>query len=108
MPRKHDESKLPKWAQKKLAEQRQEIKLLQSLKEAHAVLDKREWFTIPGPPADKRGRSSYSGDNVYNLWTLSNSGAHPVCSLYVADILLVGRAESHWDKKEGQHENTDG
>lgn len=82
---------LPKWAQETIISLRQEIEQSQHkirrLKSAHAVLDRKDWFIIPGPPP----RSVEDG--IYKLFYLSGEGAHPACSLGVGDVLLVGRTE---------------
>ncbi len=87
----HDETKLPKWVQDKLLRLREErdavARELERLKQAHAVLSRDDWFTIPGPP-----EGSVQDDRYY-LFYLSCSGAHPACSLGVGDVLLIGRAK---------------
>lgn len=86
---KRDITKLPKWAQELIRDQRTDIEMLQSLKKAHAVLDGREWFTINGP--SKMCPESLSPDGWYYLFYLYPSGAHPACSIGPNDVLLVGR-----------------
>jgi hypothetical protein len=89
---KHDESKLPNWVQNKLRSLKQTIvakdEEMNRLRLAHDVLvNRKHWFTIMGPP-DNSVRNG-----CYKLFYLSDDGAHPACSLYVGDILVVGRSE---------------
>jgi hypothetical protein len=87
MKTKGDESKLPKWAQKRLRGLRLEIELLQSLKTAHALLsDKdRDWFTIQNICG--------KGEDYRYLWMLNRDSAATVCSLGKDDMIVVGRAK---------------
>lgn len=78
----HDEKKLPKWAQKRLDDLRYQIKMLQSLKKAHNVLNDKEWFTIP-----------WKEKEPMNLYILFKNQPLTVCSLSPGDTLLVGRAK---------------
>jgi len=86
----HDESKLPLWAQERLAEARRNLERvngeLERVRSAHALLqDGKTWFTLPGP--------SFASDKEYvRLWRLEADDAMPVCSLGRGDVLLVGRA----------------
>lgn len=84
-----DESKLPKWAQKRLEELRFELDRLKAVEAAHAVTAGREWFTIPGP-------QSFGGKDVYHLWWLYPDHPHPACSLSHGDVLMVGRSRHRW------------
>jgi DNA-binding ferritin-like protein len=81
-------AKMPKWCRDHVQELQREIAQLKTerkkLQEAHAVLYGRKWFTIHGSTTDSE---------IYRLWSLSEEGAHPVCSLNKGDILLVGRKE---------------
>jgi len=88
MKPKCDETKLPKWAQKRLADLRLRIQRLERLREAHAVLKDREWFVINGPVDP----GEFPND-IIRLFVLSQNSAHAVCSLGQGDTLLVGRAE---------------
>ncbi len=81
----HSVEKLPKWTQALLVEKDRQIRVLEGLRKAHAVLDERDWFTIRGPRFDDE-------HDLRHLWYLSRDGAHPACSLGPNDILLVGRA----------------
>ena len=85
----NDETKLPKWAQKKLEGLRFDIRCLWSemedLRAAHAVLTGRNWTTIPGP-------SFREGDKVRYLWGLDHERPFSICSLGPGDVLLVGRS----------------
>ena len=90
----HDESKLPKWAQKRIADLKGDIDSLRSellrTKAAHSILFERTgWFTINGPSPS----CVKEGTDMYNLFYLSNEGSHAVCSLREGDIVLVGRKE---------------
>lgn len=78
-------SRLPKWAQKAIADRDNEIRRLRSLETAHAVLVGREWFTI-------RGDSSKTREH-FRLWRLTNDDAISLCSIGPGDILLIGRGE---------------
>jgi hypothetical protein len=84
----HDETKLPKWAQKRLEDLRFEVDGLQGLKKLHGLLaDKdRDWYTVPGPAPD-------AGKESITLHVFYPNHAHPVCTLGVDDILYVGRAK---------------
>lgn len=94
----HDETKLPKWAQSLIADLRREIDMSKSevnrYRQAHAVLDRKGWFTICGPPARAIVPSA---PEHYHLFYMSCDGAHPACSLGVGDIVLVGRADKNGD-----------
>ena len=94
MVKEDREKKLPLWAQKKLEDMRARIHDLERMREAHSVLHDREWFTIRGPgPFD-------DDKEVRKLFFLYSDQAHPVCSLYKNDILLVGRSlERHPEAK---------
>jgi hypothetical protein len=85
----HDITKQPKWVQELLAEKEKELERtkdkLERTQTAHAVLMKREWFTIRGP----LGKND---PDHYSLFILRTNSAHPVCSLDREDLLLVGRA----------------
>lgn len=89
---KHDETKLPKWAQKQLADLRYELDSLngryERMGQAEEVLHNRDWFTIPGPRKEAEIES-------YSLFRLYTNGAHPVCSIRKGDVLLVGRAKRY-------------
>jgi len=83
----HDVAKLPRWAQKRIKQAEDE---LERLRQAHAVLTECEWFALHGPyPASDR--------DWIRLWTLSEDGAHSICSLGRGDVLLVGRAKKGGD-----------
>jgi hypothetical protein len=92
--RTHDIATLPLWARKRFEDYELQLSRLRrdmdALQAAHALLASgRQWFTIPGPPLS----SVYPlhGKDCYRLWFLSADGALPACSLYVGDVLLVGR-----------------
>lgn len=75
----HDESKLPKWAQDKLAELRREIKRLSTVEQAHAVLRDRDWYTI-GVNCPRR----------FTLFRLDEDRASAVCTVGEGAVLMVG------------------
>lgn len=81
----HDESKLPKWTQKRLNDLRAEIRRLQALEEAHMVLQERRWFTLRDSTLKERSSTK--------LFVLYENGAHCVCSIGKGDVLLIGRAK---------------
>lgn len=93
----HNEDTLPAWAREKLAECRRKIDALsgeiERLKEAHGLLANREWFTVQGPKPGMKTWSDGEPRTTYRLWLLDRDSPHPVCSLGVGDVLLVGRAE---------------
>lgn len=77
----HDESKLPKWAQRKLDELRMEISRLQVLGEAHAVLMDREWFTL------------FDAQDRFTLYRFVKDAPVSLCAIGVGDVALIGRAK---------------
>lgn len=81
---KHDISKLPKWAQKRLSEADERVR------RAEATIawtePGMEWFTMFHPAVRAKDDS-----RTIHLFTLSKSGAHPVCSLGPDDCVFVGR-----------------
>ena len=84
----NDETKLPKWAQRKLNELRHEIKSLKALKDVYAILSdtKRDWFAVHGP------KFNNNNNEPLTLWVLYPNKPHAVCSLSANDVLFVGRA----------------
>jgi hypothetical protein len=84
---KPDESRLPKWVQKKIGDLQMTIQELEAYRKLHAVLsDKdRDWFTLPDP---------FNGcnDEELKLWILTKNHPFPVCVLYKGDMLFIGRA----------------
>ena len=93
---KHDERRLPQWAQKTLFELRGEITKLRReitrIKSAGAPFSDYEWFTIPGPDFDECEHRE--------LFILNVNRAHPVCSLGKGDKLLVLRAPTQTGEDE--------
>ncbi len=87
----HDETKLPKWAQKRLADLRRDIEhaqaRLDTVEQMNAVMcdPRRDWFTIPGP------QLSEERDHRI-LFVLGTNQATPVCDLGRGDLLFIGRA----------------
>lgn len=87
----HDESKLPKWAQERLADVRQTAadlrEELETIRLMNAVLQNpdRHWFTLPGPSEQTKDPEPLV------LFFLERNQATPVCSLYKGDLLFVGR-----------------
>jgi hypothetical protein len=84
----HSISSLPKWAQFKITDLERDIVFLKSKLEdqgkAHSLLMTHEWFTIHGPMEE---------NDLYKLFILSNNSAHPICSIYGRDILMIGRVK---------------
>lgn len=91
------EQKLPKWAQDKLNRLRQEIKNAgderDRVRAAHAVLENRNWFTVPGPRSE---------DSTITLWALFTNQPTAICSIRKGDILMVGRAIPKEDNDEAK------
>jgi hypothetical protein len=87
---KHDESKLPKWAQQRLAWLRTDLacqdQTIKHLREAHELVGTRNWFTIARPPF-----ASHRPDQWVKLWYFAENEPVPICSLGPRDALLVGR-----------------
>jgi len=88
----HDESKLPLWAQERLAAARREVGRisgeLERLRTAHSLLeDGKDWFTLPGP-------SSAGADHFTRLWYMAKDDPRPICALGKGDVLLVGRSKN--------------
>lgn len=81
---KHDETKLPVWAQDRLEMLRED---LENLREVHTILQTREWLVID-PPL----KSEKWPEDVISLFTLSRDGSRCFCSLARGDALLIGRA----------------
>lgn len=78
-----EESRLPKWAQKRLIELREE---LQRLRAAHQLLSEHRWFTIHGP--------RFTDDEDFRrLFILDKDAAVSLCSLGKGDVLMVGRCK---------------
>lgn len=91
MPKaQYNESKLPKWAQKRLNDLRLEIQRLQALERAHCVLHNRRWFVLNDSKAGQQPHTK--------LFVLYENGAHPVCSIGKGDVLLIGRAKEEGDE----------
>ncbi len=85
MAREHDETKLPLWAQELIGSLRWDIEQLLKMREAHAVIRERDWFTVQGP--------DFTPDEDWRtLFVLSRNQAVSVCSLGKGDVLLVGRS----------------
>lgn len=91
MADRHDESKLPQWAQKLLSEERERSNELHSelqrTRQASVLLTGRQgWFTIPGPEFDGDEKSR-------GLWVIDRDGPWRLCDLGPGDVLLIGRAQ---------------
>jgi hypothetical protein len=88
---RREQDRLPKWALSVILNLRAEVAKhkdeIRRLKQVHAIMDGKSWFTVGGPPP-----SAVRGE-VVNLWWLDNDGAHAACSLRVGDVFLVGRRE---------------
>lgn len=75
----HDETKLPKWAQQRLEKQRQQIRSLNAIRDASAVLCDWNWSRIDCP------------DESLTLFRLDQNMATAVCSISNGDRILIGR-----------------
>jgi len=88
MKREHRTETLPKWAQDMVDHLHETIARrdedLTRIKQAHAVLADREWFTIPGPSFEDH-------ENFRNLFLLNRNGATAICTLGRGDVILIGR-----------------
>jgi len=84
----HDETKLPKWAQEKMATLRREVQRRDALQQLHGLLcePERDWFTIQGPPFE-------SDEEYRNLFLLNRNSAITFCGLGRGDLLFIGRAK---------------
>ena len=84
----HRISSLPKWAQFKITDLERDIVFLKGKLEdqgkANSLLMTHEWFTIHGPMEE---------NDLYKLFVLSKNSAHPICSIYGKDILMIGRVK---------------
>ncbi len=87
----HEEKTLPKWARNKLDRLRFEVLLLQNenkrIKQAHAVLEGKDWFPINGHKFDPEIK-------IFHLWVLDQDQPFPICALAPNDVLIVGRAKT--------------
>jgi hypothetical protein len=84
----HNENILPKWAQERFSNLRREINRknneLEGIKQAEAILQNKDWFTLTGPcSTDKR--------DFIHLWILTEDHPFPVCAIGREDIMLIGR-----------------
>ena len=85
-----DESKLPKWAQVRMAALRSELRWASEKLETVQAMNRlmaepqRDWFTIPGP-------ALLDDENERPLFVLDRNGAFPVCTLFKGDVLFIGR-----------------
>lgn len=86
MKTKADISKLPKWAQRQIKElQERVIRAEQTIPWTKPGM---QWFTMYHP--DHRAK----GDKApRRLFTLSEDGAHHVCTVGPKDCVFVGRGE---------------
>lgn len=87
---KHDENKLPLWAQERLKHERWRVKQLEekmeTLQDMNAVMvERRGWFTLRGP-------NFLDGESYRTLYVLGRNTATAVCTLGQGDVLFVGRA----------------
>ena len=83
----HDESKLPKWAQKRLNDLRQEVASLENLKTIHAILSDKDpnWSSLTG--------LCNEGQNYRNLWVIDCDHPRPVCTVGKNDVVFIGRQD---------------
>ena len=81
---KHDETKLPKWAQIQIANLRREI---ESIKKIHAILSDqdRDWFQIRDVVPEE--------EQSVTLWILRPNTPTAICSLGKEDMVFIGRAK---------------
>lgn len=86
MSGRRDVSRLPKWAQRRLADAEDRVRRA----EATIPWTERgmEWFTLFHPSV--RAKEEV---RTIRLFTLSESGAQPVCSLGPDDCVFVGRGK---------------
>lgn len=86
---KHNEDRLPKWAQETLAGLRRRLSRVESqaitLRDANAVLARREWFLIENNPEHEKRE-------VVTLYRLETDTPIRVCTLGPRDALLVARS----------------
>jgi hypothetical protein len=79
---------LPAWARHLVTqldtERRLAIQRAQAAEHAAAVVQGREWFTLPGP-------DFASGESTRTLYFLARNEAVALCSVAAGDVLLVGR-----------------
>lgn len=91
----HDEAALPKWGRALLEQLRHKLDILMSeygrLEKVHHILSGHEWFTLDTGPTTQEVAANPSASRT--LFYLSSEGAHPACTTYSGDILIVGRAE---------------
>lgn len=90
--------RLPKWAQRHIAE------LEDRVRRAEATIPwtktGMEWFTIFHPDHRPKGETEHR-----KLFTLSESGAHCICSVGPLDCVFVGRGKPNAELRQGgEHE----
>lgn len=79
-----DIKSLPKWAQKKIAELERKVEAAE--RTIPWTKPGMEWFTLFHPDHRRKG-----DETPRKLFTLSEDGAHCVCSLGPNDCVFVGR-----------------
>ena len=86
---RHDITKLPKWAQRLIADRDLDVEAarreLETIRAASAVLAERAWFTLPGPTMADR-------EEYRTLWLLDRDRPLSLCQIGRGDVLLVGRS----------------
>jgi predicted RNase H-like nuclease (RuvC/YqgF family) len=87
----HDLKTLPKWAQKKIEELKEELVELKRdykyMEKAHNVLSGKSWYPLWGPV------TAFDEVDNYILFILQENGAKEMVTIYEGDVLLVGRGE---------------
>ena len=81
---KHDIKKLPLWAQDEIHKRDQQIKMLQSLRSAHDILQNHDWFILPL-------KDAFEDKDHRNICLLERDSVVHLCSFGKDDILLIGR-----------------
>ena len=86
--KKHDMTKLPKWAQERFADMERrvasaELTLPWNTPGSH-------WFTLFSPTTNERPRGRIT------LFTCSENGTHPVCCIGEHDSVFVGRGPENF------------
>jgi hypothetical protein len=92
------EAKLPKWAQDILSSLRQTVAQqeteLAAIRESHAVLSNKGWFTVKGFSPDAKFHPAVT------LYYFTNNSANALCTIGPDDVLLVGRERQTWNEAE--------
>lgn len=81
---KHDESRLPLWVRQRLQALRMDVRILQGVAEADAVLRGKDWFILRGP-------EFLDTEDHRNMYVLNRNSFVQVCTLGRGDMLLIAR-----------------